>query len=132
MHLHQLLRNQSTTEPAKLLVFQAGDTGKAAPAIKTLLQEPLQSTENQELSVHRLTLPPGRLSEGRAHSGPGFVYVLEGKIETAGATYAAGDVFLEPAGRVRLTYRNTSGTLGAKLLVYQVNEKGGQSTTSTQ
>ena len=86
MHVHKLLRNLSQTEPANLIVFQAGNTGRAAPAIKTLLQEPLLSTANQELTLYRVTLPPEGLTETQAQSNPGALYVLEGNLETPGST----------------------------------------------
>jgi len=129
MHVHKFMRNRSTTERATVIAFQAGATPQTAPrpGIKTLLQEPLPSTTNQELSLFRLTLPPGARSEARAHSGPGVVYVLEGKIETSVAadqprTYGAGDLFLEPANRSGLTFRNASGSEPAKLLLFQASE----------
>jgi quercetin dioxygenase-like cupin family protein len=133
MHVHRLLRNLSTTAPAKLIVFQAGRLGRTgqpiSPAFKPLLEAPLPSTANQELSLLRLTLLAGARSEARAHSGPGIVYVLDGKIETSGAAdppkvYSAGDLFLEPADRAGLTHRNASDTEPAKLLLYQVSAKG--------
>jgi quercetin dioxygenase-like cupin family protein len=142
MHVHRILRNLSTTEPAQLIIFQAGRTRVPAPFLKVLqsesaklllsrdqFQQPLLSTVNQELSLLRLTLPAGARSEARAHSGPGFVYVLEGNIETSGATdhtktYSAGDLFLEPASRVGFTFRNASGSEPAKLLLYHVSTKG--------
>ena len=130
--VHRFLRNLSTTEPAKLIVFEAGSTGQAAPAIKTLLQEPLRTTANQELSLLRLTLSAGASSDAHQHSGPAVVYVLEGKIETSSTTYSAGNLFLEPAYRAGITYRNTSSSEPAKLLLYQVSEKGGPSPVSTK
>jgi quercetin dioxygenase-like cupin family protein len=127
-HVHLFQRNLSKTEPSRVIIFQAGNTGQPAPVVKLLLQEPLRTTVNQELSLLRLTLPPGALSAGRAHSGPGFVYVLEGKIETSGTTdqpkiHNAGDLFVEQASRAGLTFKNASGTGTARLLLYQVNEK---------
>jgi quercetin dioxygenase-like cupin family protein len=127
-HVHRFLHNLSKNEPAELIVFQAGDTGQAAPAIKLLLQEGLPTTADQELSLFRLTLPAGARSEARMHSGPGFVYVLEGKIESPTGepkVYGAGDLFLEPAGQAGLTYRNASDKETAKLLLYQVSKKHG-------
>lgn len=124
MHVHRFLRNLSTTEPAKLIIFQEGsDNRKAAPGIKTLIEEPLPSTANQEVILLRLTLPAGTLSEGREHSGPAFVYVVDGRIEISGTTHAAGDLFLEPAYPKGITYRNGSDSDPATLLVYHVSEK---------
>jgi quercetin dioxygenase-like cupin family protein len=127
MHVHRFLRNLSATEPAKLIIFQEGaDNSKAAPGIKMLIEEPLPSTTNQEVILLRLTLPAGTVSEGREHSGPAFVYVVDGKIETSGTAHAAGDLFLDPANPKGLTYKNASNSDPAKLLVYYVSEKRGQ------
>jgi quercetin dioxygenase-like cupin family protein len=115
-----------------VIAFQAGATPQTVPrpGIKTLLQEPLPSTTNQELYLLRLTLPPGARSEARTHSGPGVVYVLEGKIETSATadqskTYGIGDLFLEPANRIGLTFTNSSSSEPAKLLLFQVGENRG-------
>jgi quercetin dioxygenase-like cupin family protein len=129
LHVHRFLRNLSQTEPARLIIFQAGSTGRPAPVIKLLLQESLASTKSQELTLLRLTLPPATVSGSRAHSGPGIVYVLEGKIEASGTTdqpttHGPGDLFVEPADGKKLTFRNASGSESAKLLLYRVNEKG--------
>lgn len=139
--LHRMMRNLST-EPAKLLVFHAGRTGvpasmlKALPAEPTKLsfetptqwQVPLPSTANQELRLIRLTLPVGGRTEVAAHSGPGMVYVLDGSISVVGGgspqpqTYSAGDLFLDPANREGLIYRNLTGKEHAKLLLYHVSD----------
>jgi quercetin dioxygenase-like cupin family protein len=139
MHVHKVIRNLSTTAPAKLIIFQAGLTRVPASSIKMLqteptkllqyqLQVPLPSTVNQELRLHRLTLPPGTRSDALAHSGPGVVHVLEGTITTSSPsaqprTYSAGDVFLEPANRAGLTVRNANDREPAKLLLYHVSEQ---------
>ncbi|MBZ5673984.1 MAG: cupin domain-containing protein [Acidobacteriia bacterium] len=125
MHVHRFQRNLSKTEPGRVIVFQAGNTGQANPAVKLLLQEPLRTTVNQELSLLRLTLPAGALSGTRDHSGPGVVYVLEGKVEASDATYRAGDLFPEPANLAGLTFKNASSSKPAKLLLYQVSDMGG-------
>jgi len=128
LHVHRYLRNVSKTESANVLIFQAGDTGQRNPAIKLLMEEPFQKTEGHEVSLHRLTLPAGALSDAPAHSGPGIVYVLEGKIEASSTAdqpkmYSAGDLFLEPANRAGLTFKNASSGEPAKLLLYQVSDK---------
>jgi quercetin dioxygenase-like cupin family protein len=123
MHVHRFQRNLSKTEPGRVVVFQAGNTGQANPAVKLLLQEPLQTTANRELSLLRLTLPAGTMSEGSGQSGPGMVYVLEGKIEAAGRTYSAGDLFLKPANAAGLAFKNANRSDPARLLLYQVSEQ---------
>jgi quercetin dioxygenase-like cupin family protein/peroxiredoxin len=134
MHVHRFQRNLSKTEPGRVTVFQQGNTGQAA-AVKLLLQEPLLYTTNQEASLLRLTPPPGAAAQARTHSGPGFVFVREGKIETGSANqtkiYSAGDLCPEPANVSGPTYRNASGGEPAKLLLYQVSEKQAASKTET-
>jgi quercetin dioxygenase-like cupin family protein len=139
-HVHKIMRNLSA-EPAKLIVFQAGRTGVPASLTK-VLSEPtklvlttftqwkvtIPSTMNQELRLLRLTLPASARGDVRTHAGPGLVYVLEGTIRTSGlpaqsSTYAAGDLFLDPANQTGLTFKNASGNEPAKLLLYHVSEK---------
>jgi hypothetical protein len=125
------MRNLSNAEPASVIVFQAGYAGQAAPAIKLLLQEPLQTTTNQEVSLLRLTLPPGALADAGTQSNPGIIYVLEGKIEITATTdqtpgdprktYSIGDLFVDPLNRAGFTFKNASASEPAKLLLYQVN-----------
>ena len=139
--LHKMMRNLSA-EPAKLLIFHAGRTGvpaslqKPLPAEPTKLsfttptqwQVPLPSTANQELRLIRLTLPVGARTEVAAHSGPGMAYVLEGSISIVGGgspkpqEYSAGDLFLDPANRSGLIYRNLTGKEPATLLLYYVSD----------
>ena len=139
--LHKVMRNLSP-EPARLLIFHAGRTGVPASLLKPLPAEPIKlsfaapqmqwqvpltSTANQELRLVRLTLPVGARAEAPAHSGPGMVYVLEGTITTVGASaqplvYGAGDLFLDPANRSGLIYRNLTGKEPAKLLMYHVGD----------
>jgi quercetin dioxygenase-like cupin family protein len=126
-HVHRFLRNLSTTNPASLIIFEEGATGQAAPVIKLLLEAPIPSTANQELSLLRLTLPPGGLSNAPAHSGPDVVYVLDGKIETSGVPepkiHSIGDLFSVPAGVTSLAFKNAGNEGPAKLLLYQVTGK---------
>jgi quercetin dioxygenase-like cupin family protein len=133
MHVHRLLRNLSNTEPAKLLVFQVGDTGKASPAVKTLMQEPLTDLTNREASVLTLAIAPKAVSEPHKHPGPVIAYVLKGEIENQvdpdqPKIYRVGDLFYEPPMHVHRLLRNRSTTEPAELLIFQVGEKGQPST----
>ena len=130
-HVHRFMRNLSAADPAKVIVFQAGDRGRAAPAIQLLIQAPLPTTANQELSLFRLTLAPGAQAEVRPHSGPGIVYVVDGKIEIAGAeqntTYGEGDILLEPVpSKAEVTVKNLSDSATATLLLYQAGNLSGK------
>jgi len=123
-HLHRFMRNTRTTEPARLITFAAGSRGQPVPFITVLREERLASTKNQDVSLLRITLPPGVRSDAHAHSGPGLVYVLQGNIEAIGAaeprSYSAGETLLDPAAGTGLTFRNVSNSDTARLLLYQV------------
>ena len=144
MHVHQMIRNLSTIEPATLIISQVGRTRVPESLLKPLQEEgaakllqsqhqwqvPLRTTVNQEVRVFRLTLPAGGRAESRAHTGPGLVYVLEGTIRTSATsvpmqTYGAGDLFLDPSYRAGLAFRNASSSDPAKLLLYHVSDTGG-------
>jgi quercetin dioxygenase-like cupin family protein len=128
MHVHRMLRNLSGTEPAKLIVFQVGDTGKANPAIKTLIEEPLTIAANREARMLTLTVAPGGVSAPHKHPGPVFAYILKGEIENQvdpdqPKTYRAGDFFYEPPLHVHRMLRNLSKTEPAELLIFQMGER---------
>jgi quercetin dioxygenase-like cupin family protein len=127
-HVHRFLRNLSGSEPASLVIFQAGYTRKAAPVIKLLLEASMPTIANHEVRLLRLTLAPGATVHGLTHSGPGVVYVLDGKVEASGSedqtkTYGTGDLFEDVTNSAGVTFRNTSVSEPAKLLLYQVGEK---------
>jgi quercetin dioxygenase-like cupin family protein len=121
---YRFMRNTRTTEPARLITFAAGSRGQPVPFITVLREERLASTRNQDVSLLRITLPPGVRSDAHAHSGPGLVYVLQGNIEAIGAaeprSYSAGETLLDPAAGTGLTFRNVSNSDTARLLLYQV------------
>jgi quercetin dioxygenase-like cupin family protein len=101
--------------------------------VKTLMQEPLGDIPNAEVSVITLTVGPGAVSPPHEHIGPVYAYILEGEIENqvepqAPKRYKAGDYFYEPAMHVHKMLTNLSKTSPAKLLIFQVGEKGKQFT----
>jgi quercetin dioxygenase-like cupin family protein len=124
--VHRLLRNLSTTEPAKILVFQ----NTASSAANPLIQEPLANIANQEVTVMTLVAAPGAASAGvHQHPGPVFAFVLKGEIESQvdpgpPKIYRAGEVFYEPPMHAHRLFRNLSKTEPAELLIFQVGEKG--------
>jgi quercetin dioxygenase-like cupin family protein len=102
---------------------------KVSVSLKTLMQEPLGDIRNPEVSVITLTIAPGTVSPPHEHTGPVFAYILEGEIENQvdpdePKTYNAGDFFYEPAMHVHRALRNLSKTEPAKLLIFEVGEKG--------
>ena len=121
-----VLRAQTAPEPANPHGHMAG---MSAVAVTTLMQEPLGEITNPEVTVITLTVAPGAVSPPHKHIGPVFAYILEGKIENqvdpdAPKTYSVGDFFYEPAMHVHRALRNLSQTQPAKLLIFQVGEKG--------
>lgn len=121
-----VLRAQAAPEPANPHGHRAGSS---TVAVKTLMQEPLGEITNPEVTVITLTVAPGAMSPPHEHIGPVFAYILEGKIENqvdpdAPKTYSVGDFFYEPAMHVHRALRNLSQTEHAKLLIFQVGEKG--------
>lgn len=98
-------------------------------AVQRLMQEPLAEMPNPQVTVITLTVAPGANSSPHRHTGPVFAYILEGVIENQvdpnpPQTYKPGDFFYEPAMHVHRSLRNLSSTAPAKLLIFEVGEKG--------
>lgn len=103
--------------------------------VQTLMQESLAEIPNAELRVSTLTVPPGAPSLPHKHTGPVFAYLLEGEIEnqvdpSPPQRYKAGEYFYETPMHVHRLLRNLSGTETAKLLIFEIGEKGKQFTIS--
>jgi quercetin dioxygenase-like cupin family protein len=127
-----LLREE---EPPARQNSQDQTQNKSSVAVQTLLQEPLAEVPNAEARVITLTVPPGAPSPPHEHTGPVFAYLLEGEIENQvdpnpPQRYKAGEYFYEPPMHVHRSLRNLSGTETAKLLIFEVGEKGKQFTVS--
>jgi quercetin dioxygenase-like cupin family protein len=146
-------REMNSTLTAALATFLAGSSGaflraKTLPsrqnaeghmsnmssvAVQTLIEEPLSAMSNPEVTVLTLTVAPGSTSPAHRHTGPVFAYILEGEIENQvdpnpPQTYKANEFFYEPPMHVHRSLRNVSQTEAAKLLVFQIGEKGKQFT----
>jgi quercetin dioxygenase-like cupin family protein len=105
----------------------------ASVAVETLMQEPLAEMTNPEVTMITLTVAPGATSSPHKHAGPVFAYLLEGEIENQvdpnpPQRYKAGEYFYEPPMHVHRSLRNLSSTKAAKLLIFEVGEKGKQFT----
>lgn len=95
---------------------------------KTLVNEPLHGVEAQIVTIDHLTVPPGWIGGKHYHSGPVYVYVLEGSftIDEQGKerrTLKAGDLYKEPIG-VTMQARNLNASEPLKILVFQVTPEG--------
>jgi hypothetical protein len=144
--LHKMMRNVSA-DPTKLVIFHAGRTGVPASLLKPLPADPVKleisatptvqwqvplatssTAANQELRLVKLTMPVGSRTEPAVHTGPGMIYVLEGSMSIIGGgvpkpiTYTAGDLFLDPASRGGMLYRNLTGTETATLLLFYTSD----------
>ncbi|HKV04337.1 MAG TPA: cupin domain-containing protein [Candidatus Acidoferrales bacterium] len=107
-----------------------GQAPSASPmALSTLMQEPLGELANPQVSVITITLEPGASSPPHQHTGPVFAYILDGEIENQvdpnpAQNYQAGQYFYEPPMHVHRAFRNLSKTQSAKLLIFEIGEKG--------
>jgi quercetin dioxygenase-like cupin family protein len=118
-------------------VLDAQGSKLPADAIKTLVHEPLGDIPNPEASMLTLTIPPGTAAGPHKHPGPVFGYILQCEIENQvdpdpPKTYKTGDYFYEPTLHVHRMLRNLSKTVTAKILVFQIGEKGQPSTLGAE
>ncbi|MHA1528609.1 MAG: cupin domain-containing protein [Alphaproteobacteria bacterium] len=74
-----------------------------------------------------MAIPPGYIGGKHLHTGPVFVYVLEGVLtvetENGTETFGAGDLYPEPMG-VTMKGRNLSASDDLEILVFQVGDPG--------
>ena len=103
---------------------------KAAPAetVTLLLKTPLDGVEGKEVNIVHVDVPPGFVTAKHYHPGQLFIYVLEGAvtIEMEGiksVKLGPGDVLEEPKNQP-MVGKNLSSTHGAKLVVFQIGDKG--------
>lgn len=97
-------------------------------AKKTLVKEPLHGVEARVLTIDHLTVPAGWVGGKHYHTGPVYVYVLEGSftIDEQGKerrTFKAGELYREPVG-VPMQARNLNASESLKVLVFQVTPEG--------
>ncbi len=100
---------------------------KPKAEVTKLLRVPLAGVEGKEVVIKHLSLPPGFVGGNHFHPGPVFVYVLECEftVETdAGIeTVSAGKIYREEL-RQTMRGKNLSTTDAAKIVVFQVGDKG--------
>jgi len=122
---HTLLRNLSTTGIAEVLVFMGDEARRNIPP---LIEVPMETTINQEVSLLRATIGAGAMLASRPHDGPALVYVLEGEIDGAAIadgrqSHGAGDLFIEAAHTGTVRYRNRSSSVAARILVFAASTR---------
>ncbi len=95
--------------------------------VRELHKDALAGMEGKEVVVKEFTLPPGHEGKAHKHSGPVFVYVVDGglSVETdeGDRTLAAGDLYPEPLD-VTMRARNVSADSPTKIVVFQINDTG--------
>ena len=96
--------------------------------IRTLISEPLHGVEAQIATIDHYTLPPGWVGGKHYHTGPVYVYVLEGSftIDEQGKerqTFRQGELYKEPIG-LPMQALNLNAAEPLKLVVFQVTPKG--------
>ena len=105
--------------------LHAGDKREvyAAPGAdkKSLLNEPLRGVEGQQVTIDHYSLPPAWIGGKHYHTGPVYVYVLEGafNVDEQGKpreTFKAGEVYPEPIG-VPMRTRNMITSDPLRLLI---------------
>jgi quercetin dioxygenase-like cupin family protein len=93
----------------------------------SLLEKPLAGVKGKKVIIKHFEFPPGYVGGKHSHTGPVFVYVLEGEltIETKEAgrqRIKAGNLYQEPIGSV-MQARNLSTTDALKVVVFQVGDE---------
>lgn len=95
---------------------------------KVLVNEPLPGLEGQQVTIDQYSFPPGWVGGKHYHTGPVYVYVLEGSftMDEQGKerrTFKAGEVYKEPIG-TPMQARNLNTSEPLKLLVVQITPEG--------
>lgn len=104
-------------------------TAERRSRVDQVLQHLLPDTEGKEGTIVTVSYAPGAGSMPHRHPGPVFGYILEGAIVSQvepgpPITYKQGEAFYEPPMQVHRISRNASKTRPAKLLAFQITEKG--------
>ncbi len=95
--------------------------------VQKLHQGELPGMDGKEMTVKHMAIPPGYIGGKHIHTGPVFVYVLEGVLtvdtENGTESYGAGELYPEPMG-VTMKGRNVSASDDLEILVFQVGDIG--------
>jgi quercetin dioxygenase-like cupin family protein len=96
--------------------------------LKTLVGEPLHGVAGKQVTILHGTFPAGWVGGRHYHTGPVYVYVLEGSftIDEQGKprrTFTAGQLYVEPIG-IPMQARNIGAVEQLKALVFQVHGEG--------
>jgi len=94
-----------------------------------LLQAPLAGVPGKEVHIIHISAPPAYVGGRHTHTGPVFVYILEGQLTIqldgeAPVVLGPGDVYQEPTDGKAMQAFNKSATHGVKLVAFQVGDEG--------
>ena len=94
-----------------------------------LLQTPLAGTPGKEVHIVHVSAPAGYVGGRHSHTGPVFLYILEGQLTiqmdgAAPVVLGPGDAFEEPPGGKVMQLFNKSTTHGVKMVAFQVGDLG--------
>lgn len=101
---------------------------------EVISSEKLSHVPGKNVSVVRVTFPPGGLSPRHYHGGSVTLYVLSGTIRSQiegepVKTLRTGDTYFEPLGAIHLFAENASQTEPAVVLAVFVHDEGAALTT---
>jgi quercetin dioxygenase-like cupin family protein len=114
------VRVVSTQEPKAVYVPSAD--------LKTLVDKALPGVDGKHLTILHGAFPAGWVGGRHYHTGPVYVYVLEGRFTVdehgkARQTFSAGQLYEEPIG-TPMQARNISGSEPLKVVLFQVHGDG--------
>jgi quercetin dioxygenase-like cupin family protein len=95
---------------------------------KPLFTGPLHGVETHHVTVEEFTFPPGWVGGKHYHTGPVFVYILDGEFGVsekgrAEQKFGSGVLYREPIG-TPMQARNLSASRPLKVLLIQIGRKG--------
>ena len=125
------MRGAQAQDLGKQAASAVGAQAPAQPALEreALLREAIAAAPGQDLSVTKLTVPPGYKSASHSHPGETFVYVLEGRIlnqigDEEPKIYEAGQFFFEHANANHAQFENLDTEKPATVLIYGIRPEG--------
>jgi quercetin dioxygenase-like cupin family protein len=96
--------------------------------VKTLAERPLHGVDGKRVTILHGTFPASWVGGPHYHTGPVYVYVLEGSftVDEQGKprqTFTAGQLYEEPIG-TPMQARNVSTSEQLRILLFQVHAQG--------
>jgi quercetin dioxygenase-like cupin family protein len=93
-----------------------------------LVEKPLPGLDGKIVSINHFTMPPGHVGSKHYHSGPTYIYVIEGTMQTEEEgrpplTLEAGQIYEETIGTPHHS-SNPSADEANEVLIIQVQDEG--------